>query len=40
VKGKRYFTCPPGHGAMLRPDKIKVGDYPERDPFEDEEEEI
>eukprot|EP00252_Welwitschia_mirabilis_P007790 TRINITY_DN19489_c0_g1_i1.p1 TRINITY_DN19489_c0_g1~~TRINITY_DN19489_c0_g1_i1.p1 ORF type:complete len:243 (-),score=57.35 TRINITY_DN19489_c0_g1_i1:92-820(-) len=37
VKGKRYFSCPPLHGAMLRPDKIKVGDYPERDPFEDEE---
>ncbi|KAL5720021.1 hypothetical protein ACHQM5_012733 [Ranunculus cassubicifolius] len=37
VRGKRYFECPPLHGAMIRPDKIKVGDYPERDPFEDEE---
>ncbi|WOK94575.1 tubulin-folding cofactor B [Canna indica] len=37
VKGKRYFDCPPQHGAMLRPDKVKVGDYPERDPFEEEE---
>ncbi|KAJ8494285.1 hypothetical protein OPV22_016006 [Ensete ventricosum] len=38
VKGKHYFDCPPQHGAMLRPDKVKVGDYPERDPFEEDEE--
>ncbi|KAF3772444.1 Tubulin-folding cofactor B, partial [Nymphaea thermarum] len=24
VKGKRYFDCPPLHGAMVRPDKVKV----------------
>lgn len=24
AKGKRYFTCPPSHGSMLRPDKVKV----------------
>ncbi|XP_041024573.1 tubulin-folding cofactor B isoform X1 [Juglans microcarpa x Juglans regia] len=34
VKGVRYFDCPPVHGAMVRPDKVKVGNYPERDPFE------
>ncbi|KAL7583848.1 tubulin-folding cofactor B [Lactuca sativa] len=38
VKGTRFFDCPPLHGAMVRPDKVKVGDYPERDPFEEEDE--
>ncbi|XP_031258504.1 tubulin-folding cofactor B [Pistacia vera] len=37
VKGIRYFQCPPLHGAMVRPDKVKVGEYPERDPFEEDE---
>jgi tubulin-folding cofactor B len=37
VKGVRYFSCPALHGAIVRPDKLKVGDYPERDPFEDDE---
>ncbi|CAO2044373.1 unnamed protein product [Urochloa humidicola] len=37
VKGIRFFQCPQGHGAIVRPEKVKVGDYPERDPFEEEE---
>ncbi|KAK8984797.1 hypothetical protein V6N11_020111 [Hibiscus sabdariffa] len=37
VKGTRYFQSPPLCGAMVRPDKVKVGDYPERDPFEEDE---
>ena len=36
VKGKKYFDAPPGYGAFLRPDKVKVGDYPEIDEFADD----
>ncbi len=33
VKGKKFFDAPPGYGAFVRPDKVKVGDYPEVDEF-------
>ncbi|BGP39926.1 hypothetical protein JCM10450v2_003905 [Rhodotorula kratochvilovae] len=41
VDGKRYFETAPLRASFVRPDKVKVGDYPELDPFaelEDEEE--
>lgn len=37
VGGKCIFQCEHGYGSFLRPDKVKVGDYPERDPFDDDE---
>lgn len=33
VKGKKYFDCPSGYGAFVRPDKVKTGDYPPIDEF-------
>lgn len=33
VDGESYFTCRSKHGAFLRPDKLKIGDYPEEDIF-------
>lgn len=35
----RFFECPPNYGGFLRPDKLLVGDYPERDLFDESEEE-
>ncbi|CAI5457726.1 unnamed protein product [Closterium sp. Yama58-4] len=37
VEGKVVFHCERNYGSFLRPDKVKVGDYPERDPFDDDE---
>jgi hypothetical protein len=38
VEGHRYFTCRPSHGAFVRPDRVKTGDFPPVDEFADEEE--
>ncbi|KAG6877540.1 hypothetical protein C0993_006233 [Termitomyces sp. T159_Od127] len=38
VQGERYFSCRPNYGVFVRPDKLKVGDYPTEDLDLDDEE--
>lgn len=35
VKGKTYFETPAKHAVFARPENIAVGDYPERDLFDE-----
>jgi len=39
-KGVPYFECPNGYGSLLRPNLVKVGDYPEIDEFASDPDEI
>jgi hypothetical protein len=38
--GVPYFECPNGYGSLLRPNLVKVGDYPEVDEFASDPDEI
>jgi tubulin-folding cofactor B len=38
VGAVRFFSCPTGYGALVRPTKVTVGDFPELDPFAEEDE--
>ena len=39
-KGKKYFECEMNYGIFVRPNFVKVGDYPPIDEFNAEEDEI
>lgn len=38
-KNVKLFDCPAGYGAFVRGDKVKVGDFPERDILDEDDDE-
>jgi hypothetical protein len=40
VDGKVYFETLPLRASFVRPDKVTVGDFPEIDPFAEDEEDM
>ncbi|KAI1790254.1 CAP Gly-rich domain-containing protein [Ganoderma leucocontextum] len=40
VQGKRYFDCRPNFGGFVKPDRVKVGDYPVEEINLDDDEEM
>ncbi|GEQ67957.1 hypothetical protein JCM33374_g1623 [Metschnikowia sp. JCM 33374] len=40
IGDQRFFQARSSHGSFVRPNKVEVGDFPELDPFESDEEEL
>ncbi|KAA6367032.1 MAG: hypothetical protein EZS28_037440, partial [Streblomastix strix] len=36
--GKQLFTCEDNYGIFVQSDKVKIGNFPERNDWEDKEE--